>query len=174
MGEHPDTSGDLIEIRDSKDFYGASCIGCVGLAVYFSEPWMALFLGSYSVWSFLRAVSGRVRVRVTEDGIVDETFRWYSPGLIRWEEIRDVREGRWGGIEIELLDEKTFLNRLSPLAVLARTISRLYGLGPAVINPMYFEGSRRELLEPLEAAFDSSVLAAARQNDPLGSGEAAP
>ena len=69
MGEHPDTSGDLIEIRDSKDFYGASCLGCVGLAVYFSEPWMALFLGSYSVWSFLRAVSGRVRLRVTEDGI---------------------------------------------------------------------------------------------------------
>ncbi len=86
----------------------------------------------------------------------------------------DVREGMWGGIEIELKDEKAFLNRLSPLAVLARAISRLYGRGPAVINPVYFEGSRRELLEQLEAALDSFTLAAARQSDTLGSGEAAP
>ena len=174
MGEHPDTSGDLIEFRDSQAFYGSSCVGSAGLAVYSSEPWMALLLGSYSAWSFLRVVSWRVRVRVTEDGIVDETFGWYSPGLIRWEGIRDVRAGRWGGIEIELKDEKAFFYRLSPPAVLARAISRLFGLGPAVINPLYFKGSRRELLESLEAALDSYTLDAVRQSHTLASGEPAP
>jgi hypothetical protein len=135
---------------------------------------MALLLGSYSAWSFLRVVSWRVRVRVTEDGIVDETFGWYSPGLIRWEGIRDVRAGRWGGIEIELKDQKAFFYRLSPPAVLARALSMLFGLGPAVINPLYFKGSRRELLESLEAALDSYTLDTIRQSDTLGSGEPAP
>jgi hypothetical protein len=173
VGEHPDTSGDVISFRDSRTFYGASCVALAAMATMSSPwPWTVLF-GAQSLWAFLRFINQRVRLRVTDDGIVDETFSWYSPGLIRWEGIRDVRAGRWGGIEIELKDPKAFYYRLSPPAALSRAISRLFGLGPAVINPSYYKASRRELLESLEAALDSYTLDTVRQSDTLGSGGAA-
>ncbi len=174
MVEHSRTDRDVISFGDSKTFYGALFVVFAAMATMSSPwPWTVLF-GAQSLWAFLRLINQRVRLRVTADGIIDETFPWYSPGLIRWEGIRDVRAGKWGGIEIELKDQKAFFYRLSPPAALARAIWRLFGLGPAVINPVYFKGSRRELLESLEAALDSYTLDAVRQSVTLGSGEPAP
>ena len=133
---------------------------------------MALF-GSYSVWSLMRFVRPRVRVRITEDGIVDESFWWYSPGLIRWDEIVDFRTTKWGLVRIDLVDEAAFLERLSGLKQLARIKSMLNGLGPALIVPWALEGSKRDLMETLETALDSYTLAAARRREPLGPGGAA-
>ncbi len=174
MGEHPATSGDLIEIRDSKTFYGAFFVVLAAMAMMSSPwPWTVLF-GVQSLWALLRVARRRVRLRVTEDGIVEETFRWYSAGLIRWEEIRDVRVTRGGGIEIELKDEKAFLKRLSPLSVLARVSQRfIFRVGPATISPLSLEGSKRELVESLESALDSFTLTSIRQSATLGSDEAA-
>ncbi len=167
---------DVMEIRDSRPFYALSSIaygtlawwssaslgvGAVGLVVF----------GSYSLWSLLRFIWPRVRLRITEDGIVDETFWWYSPGLIEWGEIVDFRTTKWGLIRIELVDEDSFLGRLSGLRQLTRVKSMLYGLGPALLVPWVLEGSKRDLLGSLEARLDAYTLAAARRRGSLGPGE---
>lgn len=170
---------DVMEIRDSRPFYALSSIG-YGTLAWWSSSSLGLgaaglvVFGSYSLWSLLRFVRPRVRLRISEDGIVDETFWWYSPGLIRWGEIVDFRTTKWGLVQIELVDEDSFLGRLSGLRQFTRVKSMLYGLGPALLVPWVLEGSKRDLLGSLKTRLDAYTLAAVRRGVSLGPGEADP
>ena len=46
--------------------------------------------GSLAIWSAQRLVSRLVRLRVTEEGVHDDTG-WYSLGFIAWSEVANVR-----------------------------------------------------------------------------------
>ncbi len=81
------------------------------LAVLSATAWGPLGLiifGAHAVWAFRRLLDPRPRIRLSSDGIVDKNF-WYSPGLIPWEEILDVRSTRLGLIEVDLKDESADL-----------------------------------------------------------------
>jgi hypothetical protein len=95
-------------------------------------------------------------------GIRDENF-WYSPGLIRWDEILDVRPTRFGLIEVELRDEGAFWGRLSPLSQLPRVKLTLLGFGPALITPWGLEGTRRGLVNLLKKELEQNLLESVRR-----------
>ena len=180
-----------IEIRDSRAFYALWAEVAGSLAVLSAASWiwgpvglaglvgLGVF-GAHAVWALRRLFGRRVRLRITEEGIVDENF-WYSPGLIKWDEVLDVRATRWGRIEIDLLDENAFLARLSgphqvgrikQLARSARAIHTvLLGFGPASIFSWGLEASRGEIIEALEAGMDSYALSVVRQGHALAPGE---
>ncbi len=167
MSERSDIGSlNLFEVRGSRAFYTFWCIAAGALAWLSSVSWgwglmgLAVF-GAHSAWALVGLLNRRIRLRVTEDGIVDENF-WWSPGLVPWEEMLDVRATKWGLVEIDLRDKSAFFERLSPLAQLVRVKQRLSGLGPALIVPWSLEGSKRDLLESLETGLDSSTVAAAR------------
>jgi hypothetical protein len=104
----------------------------------------------------------RPRIRITADGIVDENF-WYSPGLIPWEEIVDVRATGLGLIEVDLSDASAFLERLSPMRQVARFKMQLLGFGPAVITPWGLDRSGREVVALLQDGLDEHVVLSARR-----------
>ncbi len=172
---------DPIEIRDSRAFYALWAELAGSLAVLSGAAWawgpvgfaglvgLGVF-GANTVWSCLRLFRRRVRLRITEGGIVDENF-WYSPGLIKWDEILDVRATRWGYIKIDLADEKAYFERLSGLAEVAHAYQKLWGLGPAAIFSWGLEASRGEIIEALETGMDSYALSVVRQGDALEPGE---
>ena len=165
---------DPIEIRDSRPFW-AFCGALMGSLATLSAvawgwgPFGLVVFGTHTVRTFARLLSRRTRLRITDEGIVDENF-WYSPGLIKWDEILDVSAARWGAIEIDLLDANAFLARLSGLAQLYRVKLWLKGFGPAVIIPWGLEGSRRELIEILETGMDSYALSVVRRGASLACG----
>ena len=164
-----------IEIRDSRTFWAFYCALAGSLAAL-SEGWGwgpvgLLVSGTHTAYSLVRLLSRRTRLRITDEGIVDEIF-WYSPGLIKWDEILDVRAARWGAIEVDLLYANAFLARLSDLAQLRRIKQRLMGFGPAVIFPWGLGGPRRELIEMLETGMDSYALSVVRRAKPLPSAAA--
>ncbi len=160
-----------IEIRDSRTFW-ALCSALMGSLTALSAAsggggWVGLWLfGTRTIYTFVRLLGRRIRLRITEEGIVDQNF-WYSPGLITWSEMLDVRATRWRTIEIDLVDEEAFLARLSVLARLYRIKLQLRGLGPTLIVPWGLECTRRELIEMLETGMDSYALSAVRAGDPL-------
>lgn len=159
------------EYRDSKLFWGAfaglmAVLGAVSSTVWGWGPVGLVFFGVYTVFALTRLLSGRVRLQVGEDGIVDRTF-WYSPGLIPWGEILDIRSTRFGFIEVELRDEAALLARLSPLSRWARWKFPLYGLGPAAIVPWGLEAKRSELIEVLQSAHDEFVVEATKAGHAL-------
>ncbi|MBT8487821.1 MAG: hypothetical protein KJO65_03230, partial [Gemmatimonadetes bacterium] len=94
------------------------------------------------------------RLCVTEAGIVDEMF-WYSPGLIPWQDVTDVRPTRWGLVEIDLVDDDVFLQRLGPLSQMARFKQQLYGFGPALVVPWVLRGRRRTIVDRLQDGLDA-------------------
>ncbi len=171
-----------IEIGDSRVFY-AICGGVAGpLAVLaaISLVWgpagvadlVALgVFGTNAAWALHRLFRRKARLRITEEGIVDEQF-WYSPGLIKWDEILDIRESRWGYIEIDLADRQAYFRRLSGLAQTVRAYMRLWGFGPAAISSWGLEASRGEIIEALETGMDSYALSMVRQADALEPGGA--
>ncbi len=171
---------DPIEIRDSRAFYALWAELAGSLAVLSGAAWawgpggfaglvgLGVF-GANTVWSCLRLFRRRVRLRITEEGIVDENF-WYSPGLIKWDEILDVRESRWGYIEVDLADKPAYFRRLSGLAQTVRAYQRLWGFGPAAISSWGLEASRGEIIEALETGMDSYALSMVRQVDALEPG----
>ena len=84
-----------VEIYDSKVFYaswfaGMAFLAVASLALPGVGPVGLVVFGSHAVWADTRLESPRPRIRVTPEGLIDENF-WYSPGLIRWGEILDVR-----------------------------------------------------------------------------------
>jgi len=160
-------SGEPIEIRDSRPFYGFWCLLTGSLAGLTAFAWGwgpigLLVFGLHSVWSFLRLFSRRARLCITEEGIVDANF-WTSPGLIRWEEVLDVQPTRWGLIEVKLLDEQAFWSRQSFWAQLARAKLLLYGYQGTVIVPWGLAGSRRKLVQTLQDGLDAAEIAAMGQ-----------
>jgi len=154
----------MTEFRDSRLFFGTLAVLHLALAVLLGEPVVALFLCAFAVKPALNAARPRTRVRVTEKGI---ELRYFvrSPGLIRWDEVLDIREGRWGVTELELRDENAFRERLSRIdRMIAATNRLIYGFGPTAVSSMLLKGSKREIRESLETALDSYTLAAFRND----------
>lgn len=148
------------EIHGSRLFFGSvgllaavAAIACASAGQVF----FATIAAAYAGWSGFRLWIKPAWVRVTTEGIVDETF-WYSPGLIRWSEIIDIRETRWGLIEIDLLDETAFWERLGPLRQLARIKYQLYGFGPASIVSWTLKGRRSDIVDRLQDGLDTFAL----------------
>lgn len=148
------------EIRGSPVFFGLVCLVfgvlAVGLATMGQVVFSALAV-LYAGWAGMRLIRPG-KVSVTAAGIVDRTF-WYSPGLIPWQEVTDVRAVRWGLIEIDLADEGAFLERLGPLAQMARFKQQLYGFGPALLVPWVLRGTRRSMVDRLQDGLDAFTLA---------------
>ncbi len=171
---------DQIEIRDSRLFYAicSEVAGSLALLSAISWAWgpagvaglvgLGVF-GANAAWALTRLFRRKARLRITEQGIIDEQF-WYSPGLIKWDEILDVRESRWGYIEIDLADKQAYFRRLSGLAQTVRGYQRLWGFGPAAIHTWGLEASKGEIIEALETGMDSHALSMVRQADALEPG----
>lgn len=158
------------EIHGSGLFFGSvgllaaiAAIACASVGQVF----FATIAAGCAGWSGFRLWIKPARVRVTTEGIVDETF-WYSPGLIRWSEIIDVRERRWGLIEIDLLNETTFWERLGPLSQLALIKYQLYGFGPALIVSWALEGRRSDIVDALQDGLDTFALTSFADPGALG------
>lgn len=159
-----------IEIRDSRTFYaswGALTGLLAALSIAGGSPLGLLVFGSHAVWSVSRLLNRRVRLRITEAGIENRTSL-FSPGLIAWDEVRDVRPAKWGLIDIDLVDEGGFLDRLGSGPQFAALKLHIYGFGPAAIRAWGLGSSRRELLDALEWAMDSFVLSKVRSGRALG------
>ena len=154
----------MTEFRDSRLFFGTFALIHVALAAFLSEPVTALILCAVAVKLALYAARPRTRVRVTEAGI-ELGYFLRSPGLIRWDDVLDIREGRWGVIELELKDENAFRERLSGIDRMIVAVNRLiYGFGPTAVSSMLLKASKREIRESLETALDSYTLAAFRDD----------
>ncbi len=152
------------EFRDSGIVFGTVAILSLGLAVMVGEPVTALILCAVTAKTLFNVARPRTRVRVTDEG-VELGYFVRSPGLIRWDDVRDIREGRWGVIELDLKDEKAFRERLSPLdRVIAATNRLVYGFGPTAVSAALLKGSKLEIRESLEDALDSYTLAAFRDD----------
>lgn len=126
---------------------------------------------AYAGWAGYRLISPG-RLCVTGDGIVDETF-WYSPGLIPWPEVTDIRPTRWGLVEIDLVDDNVFLERLGPLSRVALFKQQLYGFGPALIVPWVLRGGRSTIVDRLQEGLDAHTLLAfseSLRSDPMVDG----
>jgi hypothetical protein len=161
-----------IEIYDSKAFYACWFVGTAFLAVASLAlpgvgPVGLVVFGSHAVWAVTRLESPRPRIRVTPEGLIDENF-WYSPGLIPWDEILDVRPTRWGLIEVDLRDEDAFWRRLPALSRLARSKMQLLGFGPAVITPWGLNRSRAEVVGLLASGLDEHLIAEVKDDAARG------
>lgn len=168
-------SQEPIEFADSRTFYGSWCVLTGSLAALSTVSWGwgpfgLIAFGAHAGWALFRLLRRRTRLRVTEDGIVDENF-WYSPGLIRWEEIVDVQPTRWGLIDVKLLDEEGFWDRQSALAQVVRMKYLFFGFGAAAIVPWGLTGSRRSIVRAIHERFDAAAIAAMRRERALNPGE---
>jgi len=157
---------DWIDIYDSRPFYALWFVVMAALAFAVGTmpglgPLIAMVFGIHALWALRRLFFRRPRVRITAEGIVDRNF-WYSPGLIRWEDIIDVYSTGLGLIEVELKDEMAFWERLSPLGQMARYKLQLLGYGPALITPWGLERSGSEVVDMLQAGLDEHVLQSAQ------------
>ncbi len=158
---------DAIAIYDSRLFFGLysagmtiAAIPCALLSGF--GPVLAIILGTHALWALRRVIDRRPRLRISAEGIRDENF-WYSPGMIRWDEILDVRRTRFGLIEVELRDEGAFWNRLSPLRQLPRVKLALFGFGPALITPWGLRGTTREVVGTLQQGLEQHLLDSVRR-----------
>ncbi len=145
--------------RGSRSFFAGLVAVSGGVAAAFAAVGslvLATLAMAYTAWAGYRLIAPG-RLRVTRDGILDETF-WYSPGLIPWDEITDIRPTRFGLVEIDLVDETAYVDRLGPWAQLALIKQQLYGFGPALIVPWVLRGTRRDLVEGLQEGLDAHTL----------------
>lgn len=169
---------DRVEIHDSRSFHVAWFVGMTTLAIASAMVpgpgvIMAVIFGAHALYALRRLFYRRPRIQITSEGIVDRNF-WYSPGLIRWEEIIDVYSKGFGLIEVELKDEVAFWNRLSPLRQIPRFKLQIFGFGPALITSWGLEHSGSEVVEMLQAGMDEHALHAAREERLLPSDGGAP
>jgi hypothetical protein len=162
---------DTLEIYDSRPLFAAYFAGMAMAAVRCAllpgwGPILAIAFGSHALWSLRRLLHRRPRISVSEEGIRDEKF-WYSPGLIPWDEVRDVRRTRFGLVELELRDEGAFWNRLSPLRQLPRVKTTLLGFGPALVTPWGLEGSTRRVVSVIQEGLERHLLESVRSEHVL-------
>lgn len=164
-GPHPVEPFPTFEFKGSRAFFGVLLLGSGVIAAAIAALG-AVVLSSlavlYAGWAGYRVIRPG-RLCVTEAGIVDETF-WYSPGLIPWREVTDVRPTRWGLVEVDLVDESVFLERLGALSRMARFKQQLYGFGPALIVPWVLHGRRRTIVERLQDGLDAYTRIALADN----------
>ena len=162
------------EVYDSVLFLLVWLVGSGALLLASTLSWgwgiLGMFVfGGHTGWALFRLLRRKARLRITEEGIIDRTF-WHSPGLIPWEQIIRVRPARWGMISVEIRDEDEFMAKQSTLANLARIKFLMFNLGPAAIYSLPLQGSRKKLLQALEAGLDAHELARVRQERALGCG----
>lgn len=162
-----------VEIRDSRLFYVSWSVATSALAVALVTvpgigPFLTVLFGAHALWALRRLFDRRARIQITSEGIVDRNF-WYSPGLIRWEEIIDIYSRGLGLIEVQLRDEISFWDRLSPLRQLARYKFQLFGYGPALITSWGLERSGSVVVDMLQAGLDEHVLQSAQEGQLLPS-----
>jgi hypothetical protein len=155
----------FFEVRNSRVFYGVLLILFGVLTALSAAQWGwgwlgAIIFGGYGLWSLARLLDERPRVFLTEEGVVDQAYL-HSPGLIRWSEILTLAPGGWGTITIELRDETTYWERLSPYGKFVAGKLQLFGYGPAVIQSWGLAASRSDLLDALEDGLDEYVLRSA-------------
>lgn len=172
-GPHDDAGRDAIEVvrYDSRGFFAIYGSTCALLAAGFASlPWgmpLAVVMGANALWAVMRASYRKARIRIDEDGIVDENF-WYSGGFIPWSAVRDVRPTRWGLIQIELFDENEYWDALHPMKAFALLKMQLYGFSPVVVTPWGLQGSRRALVAELQEGLDRWAVEAARRGELAG------
>lgn len=171
MDTHQDAPA--VEVLDSMPRYLllvlACVIGALAVVIMGGPLPVSVMLGGFALWASSRVVHRPARIVLTEEGIVDRTF-WYSPGFIPWGEIINIRPARWGRVDIDLRDKASFLERLPPIKKLRRYRWRLYGLGPAALNPLLLGISRRDLVETLQAGLDEYTLAEVRSHAEVARG----
>ncbi len=117
------TDFDVKEFRDSRLFFAAysgatSALAWISTVAWGWGPFGLIVFGVHAIWSAQRLLTRRPRLSITRDGILNNNF-WYSPGLIPWANIRDVRRTPLGIIKVDLVDSAAFLDRLPPLSMLA-------------------------------------------------------
>lgn len=145
-----------VHFRGSRAFFGGLLLVVGSLAAGFAALGSVILSSLavlYAGWAGFRLIAPG-RLHSTEAGIVDETF-WYSPGLIPWAQVTDVRPTRWGLVEIDLVDEDVYLERLGALARVAVFKQQLYGFGPSLIMPWALQGSRRTIIDGLQDGLDA-------------------
>ncbi|MCG6989136.1 MAG: hypothetical protein LJF06_13285 [Gemmatimonadetes bacterium] len=172
----PPPAFEPVEYRDSLPVYLVWLVAMVVLtvcAVAFWPTWgptPLLVFGSAAVAAALRVLRRRVRLRITEEGIIDRTG-WYSPGLIPWEDVVDVRPGPWGYVQLDLTEASSFWERQTPLRQLHMMSAQLWGLSPATISSLGLAASRRTILRAMEVGMDRHALASLRREAELPPGE---
>lgn len=174
----PPPAFEPVEFRDSWPFYLIVMVVTVALTVCSVEYWPAwgpvpLFVfGAAAVVAALRVFRRHVRLGVTEEGIIDRT-RWYSPGLIPWKDIVDVRVGPWGLIQLDLAEGSSFWERQTPLHQLHMLRTQFWGLSPATISPMGLAAPRHAIVRAMEEGMDSYALVSLRRRVELPPGKGA-
>jgi hypothetical protein len=166
---------EAVESYDSRLFIFVFSLLCFVLLAFSTLAWGwgllgFIWFGTSAVWSLVRLAFRRVRLRIDEEGVVDR-FVWFSPGIIPWRQIIEVRPTRWGLIQVDLRDNAAFYEQLSPLAELQVAKLRLWGLGPAVLRPWSLEASRSRLLQVIEDGMDAYALSELKREKALGPGE---
>ena len=152
-----------VEYRDEPGYVAIYLTVMVLLAALFSLAASPIGVAITAVfalsaaWAGLRLLRPKVRVQITEEGIVDENF-WYSPGLIPWDNVLDIQKGPWATITVDLRDEAAFFDGLDPLQVIPRVKWRLLGFGPATISALILDASHDEVVDELQAGLDAYTL----------------
>lgn len=121
----------------------------------------ALPFGLSALYSFPRLVSRRVRLAISEEGILEQNF-WYSPGFLPWDQVLAVRRRMWGLIEVEIRDPDSLLGKQPLLRKLGMRWLRLRGYGLVVITPWGLEGEGSEIVGTLQDGLEEFNLAAVR------------
>ena len=174
----PPPAFEPVEFRDSWPFYLILLVATVALTVCSVAYWPVwrpvplFFFGSAAVGATLRVLRRRVRLRINEEGILDRTH-WYSPGLIPWQDIIDVRVGRWGTIEIDLAESSSFWERQTVLRQLHMMRAQVWGMGPAAVSPLGLSATRHTILQAMEERMSRHALASLRREAELLPGEGA-
>jgi hypothetical protein len=174
----PPAAFEPVEFRDSWPFYLVLLVAAVALGVCSVAYWPRwgpvplVVFGPGAVGAVLRFLRQRVRLRITEEGIVDRT-RWYSPGLIPWEDIVDVRVGPWGLIQLELAEGSSFWERQTPLRQVHMIRTQFWGLSPATIFPLGLSAARRTIVQAIEDGMDRHALQSLRRAAELPAGDGA-
>jgi len=166
----------VVEIGDSRTFLFAHLLGSAALAIgSLALVSLAPALGVvgsiafslHTAWSARRLVAPKVRLRITEEGVLDDVH-WYSPGFIPWEEIYNVRKTSYGLIELDLVDDDAFRERLSFFQRMVRLHWGFYGMGPEMVSSWPLASTKNEVFVALESGLEAFTLAAVRQGAALG------
>ena len=86
---------EAVEFYDSRLFLFLYSLLCFVLLAFSTLVWGwgplgIICFGPSVVWSLVRLAFRRARLRIDEEGVVDR-YMWFSPGLIPWHQIIEVR-----------------------------------------------------------------------------------
>jgi hypothetical protein len=170
--DHPEG---VVEFYDSRNFHllwlllsAFILMICVGAGGAYAGLGFLLFI-PHVLYALKRLVTRRVRIRISETGILDQSM-WYSPGFLPWDDILDVRKRNWGLIEIQVRDQKKLLKSQGFLKRLAMRRFRFRGYSPVLVTPWALEDDRDEILQALQDGLEEFNLLAIRREKALEGG----